>query len=136
MQRVNDKATTTLLVYADVSKWYKAGRFPGVSAGTFAQYAAVTQESLVDYEAGFKTTLFDRKVTLNGGVFDYDYKNKQMSANIADPFFHALDGMVNVLKSRAKCAELELCARVDEGMQVSAAAICIDDTIRRYTGNV
>src|SRR3546814_5757601 len=71
-----------LLLYANVSKGYKAGSFPGVSAGTFAQYAAVTRESLVDYEAGFKTTLFDRKVTLNGGVFYYDYKNKQLRAKI------------------------------------------------------
>src|SRR3546814_120031 len=62
MLGVNYKATPTLLLYANVSKGYKAGSFPGVSAGTFAQYAAVTQESLVDYEAGFKTTLFDRKV--------------------------------------------------------------------------
>src|SRR3546814_10082452 len=77
--------TPTLLLYANVSKGYKAGSFPGVSAGTFAQYAAVTQESLVDYEAGFKTTLFDRKVTLNGGVFYYDYKNKQLRAKIVDP---------------------------------------------------
>src|SRR3546814_3615031 len=54
MLGVNYKATPTLLLYANVSKGYKAGSFPGVSAGTFAQYAAVTQESLVDYEAGFK----------------------------------------------------------------------------------
>src|SRR3546814_10374147 len=74
-------------------------------SGTFAQYAAVTQESLVDYEAGFKTTLFDRKVTLNGGVFYYDYKNKQLRAKIVDPFFNALDGLVNVPKSRVKGAE-------------------------------
>src|SRR3546814_8154741 len=87
----NYKATPTLLLYANVSKGYKAGSFPRVSAGTFAQYAAVTQESLVDYEAGFKTTLFDRKVTLNGGVFYYDYKNKQLSAKIVDPLFNALD---------------------------------------------
>src|SRR3546814_10309473 len=79
MLGVNYKATPTLLLYANVSKGYKAGSSPGVSAGTFAQYAAVTQESLVDYEAGFKTTLFDRKVTLNGGVFYYDYKKERKS---------------------------------------------------------
>src|SRR3546814_5577105 len=91
---------------ADVcSSGPRAGSFPGVSAGTFARYAAVTQESLVDYEAGFKTTLFDRKVTLNGGVFYYDYKNKQLRAKIVDPFFNALDGLVNVPKSRVKGAE-------------------------------
>src|SRR3546814_880316 len=136
MLGVNYKATPTLLLYANVSKGYKAGSFPGVSAGTFAQYAAVTQESLVDYEAGFKTTLFDRKVTLNGGVFYYDYKNKQLRAKIVDPFFNALDGLVNVPKSRVKGAELELSARVVEGLTVSAAATYIDAKVRHYQGIV
>src|SRR3546814_2846323 len=117
----SDVCSSDLLLYANVSKGYKAGSFPGVSAGTFAQYAAVTQESLVEYEAGFKTTLFDRKVTLNGGVFYYDYKNKQLRAKIVDPFFNALDGLVNVPKSRVKGAELELSARVVEGLTVRAA---------------
>src|SRR3546814_5724767 len=98
MLGVNYKATPTLLLYAHVSKGYKAGSFPGVSAGTFAQYAAVTQESLVDYEAGFKTTLFDRKVTRNGGVFYSDYTNTQLRAKILDTFFHALAVLFTVPK--------------------------------------
>src|SRR3546814_4704719 len=93
-----------------------------------------TQESLCDYEAGFKTTLFDRKVTLNGGVFYYDYKNKQLRAKIVEPFFNALDGLVNVPKSRVKGAELELSARVVEGLTVSAAATYIDAKVRHYQG--
>src|SRR3546814_12050917 len=79
-----------------------------------------------------KTTLFDRKVTLNGGVFYYDYKNKQLRAKIVDPFFNALDGLVNVPKSRVKGAELELSARVVEGLTVSAAATYIDAKVRHY----
>src|SRR3546814_4696729 len=86
--------------------------------------------------AGFKTTLFDRKVTLNGGVFYYDYKNKQLRAKIVDPFFNALDGLVNVPKSRVKGAELELSARVVEGLTVSAAATYIDAKVRHYQGIV
>src|SRR3546814_12414502 len=108
MHCVNYKATPTLLLYANVSKGYKAGSFPGVSAGTFAQYAAVTQESLVAYEAGFKTTLFDRKVTLNGVVFYYDYKNKQLRAKIVDPSLTQLDGLVNIPKSHFTVPRLEL----------------------------
>src|SRR3546814_3403363 len=61
-----------------------------------------------------------------GGVFYYDYKNKQLRAKIVDPFFNALDGLVNVPKSRVKGAELELSARVVEGLTVSAAATYID----------
>src|SRR3546814_559871 len=136
MLGVNYKATPTLLLYANVSKGYKAGSFPGVSAGTFAQYAAVTQESLVDYEAGFNTKLLDRKVTLHGRIFYYAYKNKQLRAKFVDPFFKSLDGLVNVPKSRVKGAELELSARVVEGLTVSAAATYIDAKVRHYQGIV
>src|SRR3546814_3804808 len=75
-------------------------------------------------------------VTLNGGVFYYDYKNKQLRAKIVDPFFNALDGLVNVPKSRVKGAELELSARVVEGLTVSAAATYIDAKVRHYQGIV
>src|SRR3546814_6972081 len=71
-----------------------------------------------------------------GGVFYYDYKNKQLRAKIVDPFFNALDGLVNVPKSRVKGAELELSARVVEGLTVSAAATYIDAKVRHYQGIV
>src|SRR3546814_14650757 len=105
MRCVKDMAMPDILHYAKVAKGYKAGSVPGVSAVTFAQYAAVTQESLVDYEAGFKTALFDRKVTLNGGVFYYDYKNKQLRAKIVDALLNALDRLVTEI-GRASCKEL------------------------------
>src|SRR3546814_8138707 len=75
-------------------------------------------------------------ISLNGGVFYYDYKNKQLRAKIVDPFFNALDGLVNVPKSRVKGAELELSARVVEGLTVSAAATYIDAKVRHYQGIV
>src|SRR3546814_2047278 len=61
---------------------------------------------------------------------------KQLRAKIVDPFFNALDGLVNVPKSRVKGAELELSARVVEGLTVSAAATYIDAKVRHYQGIV
>src|SRR3546814_6243819 len=69
-------------------------------------------------------------------VCSSDLKNKQLRAKIVDPFFNALDGLVNVPKSRVKCAELELSARVVEGLTVSAAATYIDAKVRHYQGIV
>src|SRR3546814_11363459 len=50
--------------------------------------------------------------------------------------FRSLDGLVNVPKSRVKGAELELSARVVEGLTVSAAATYIDAKVRHYQGIV
>src|SRR5882724_11187216 len=52
-----------------VTKGYKAGSFPMLSASTSYQYLPVKQESVLDYEGGFKVSLFDGKLQLNGGGF-------------------------------------------------------------------
>lgn len=134
MAGVNYKASDDLLLYVNVSKGYKAGSFPTVSAGTTLQNAPVVQESLIDYEGGFKATLFDRRLTINGAAFFYDYKDKQLRAKIVDPFFNALDGLVNVPKSRVKGAELEISARPMDGLSIGGAVTYVDAKVRKYTG--
>src|SRR3546814_16397362 len=73
---------------------------------------------------------------LNGGVLYSDYTSKQLDAKIVDPFVNALEGLGKVRKSRVKGAELELSARVVEGLTVSAAATYIDAKVRHYQGLV
>src|SRR3546814_10275623 len=80
-----------ILLYANVAKGYKAGSAPHLSGAIFDAYAPVKQESLLDYEVGFKAQLMDRRLSINGAAFYYDYKNKQTRAKFVDPIFGALD---------------------------------------------
>src|SRR3546814_13300964 len=69
----------------------------------------------------------------------YEVRISDWSSDVCSsdlPFFNALDGLVNVPKSRVKGAELELSARVVEGLTVSAAATYIDAKVRHYQGIV
>src|SRR3546814_8266118 len=66
---VDFQVTPTTLVYANVSRGYKAGSFPAINVIASAQLAGVTQESVLVYEAGFKAGLFDRRVQLNAAAF-------------------------------------------------------------------
>src|ERR1700730_273089 len=91
---VDFKLTDMVLLYANVSKGFKAGSFPTVPAATTNQFKPVTQESLIDYEVGFKTTIPDLNMTFNGAAFYYDYKDKQLRAKIVDQIFGALDALV------------------------------------------
>ncbi len=86
------------LVYATVSRGYKAGSFPALAGSTFTAYAPVTQESVTAYEAGVKAGLFDRRVQLNAAAFYYNYGNKQVRGKLSDPIFGVLDALVNVPK--------------------------------------
>ncbi|WP_195908353.1 TonB-dependent receptor [Novosphingobium sp. Gsoil 351] len=99
------QATANTLIYGLVSRGYKAAASPILTATTAAQLRPVTQESVIDYEAGIKTRLFGNTLQFNGSVFYYDYRNKQLLARFIDPIFGALQGLVNIPKSREFGAE-------------------------------
>jgi len=130
------KPADNLLVYANVAKGYKAGSSPHLSGAIFDAYAPVKQESLLDYEVGFKAQLADRRISINGAAFYYDYKNKQTRAKFVDPIFGALDKLLNVPKSKIKGAEIEISARPTEGLTLSASATWLDAKVSNYQGTV
>jgi iron complex outermembrane recepter protein len=106
------------LLYANVSRGYKSGSFPNLIGFTFDQYMPVVQESVLAYEAGFKSTLAERTLQLNGAVFYYDYQNKQLRGRILTGL-GPLEGLVNVPKSHLYGAELEATWRPAHGLRIS-----------------
>ncbi len=133
---IDYKPTENLLFYANVAKGYKAGSFPILSAAIFGAVESVKQESLLDYEAGVKVQLFDRKLSIAANAFYYDYKNKQLVTNFVDPIFGILNKLQNVPKSRVKGAELNVVARPFSGLTVKADLTYLDATIQDYVGAI
>ncbi|MES2493664.1 MAG: TonB-dependent receptor [Pseudomonadota bacterium] len=133
---VDFKPVPGVLLYANVAKGFKAGSFGTISGAIVDAYRGVTQESLIDYEVGYKLQLFDRKLSVNGAFFWYDYKNKQLRAKFVDPIFGALDQLVNIPKSTVKGAEIEVNARPMDGLTLSASAVYLDAKVKEYTGVV
>lgn len=128
------RLNSTTLLYANVSRGYKAGSYPTLSASTFAQYQPVTQESVTAYEAGFKAGFFDRKAQLNAAAFYYDYKNKQIRGKIVDPIFNVLDILINIPKSRVYGAEADLTVRPVSNLTLQGAVTYLNSRVQRYTG--
>lgn len=133
---VDFKATPDLLFYANVARGYKAGSLPHVSGSIYTAYQPVVQESLTDYEAGFKLQAFDRKVSITGAGFYYDYRNKQLRAKFVDPIFGSLDLLVNVPKSRIYGGEFTIDARPFDGLTLSASGTYLNTKVQDYTGAV
>jgi len=131
---VDYKASADMLLYANLSRGYKAGSYPTVSAATFDQLQPVTQESVTTYEAGLKAGFFDRKAQFNAAVFYNDYKNKQIRGKLRDPIFDTLDALVNVPKSRIYGAEAELTVRPVPALTLSGAVTYLNSKIKRYSG--
>ncbi|MBL4827983.1 MAG: TonB-dependent receptor [Spongiibacteraceae bacterium] len=80
------------LLYASVSTGYKAGGFndgciTGEGLGCVLTEDALfyEPEELTSYEAGFKFTLADNTLRINGAVFHYIYENIQLSQLVTEP---------------------------------------------------
>ena len=131
---LNWTARPGLLLYANVSKGYKAGAVPVLAASTVDQFKPVPQESLLAYEAGFKASLFDRRVQLNASVFYYDYKDKQLRGAELDPTFGPLEALVSIPKSHVQGAEAQLIARPIEGLTLDTSATYLETEIDQFIG--
>ena len=114
------KATPDALLYLDVAKGYKAGSFPTVVALSAVQYTPAKQESVLDYEGGFKLRLLEHTLQLNAAAFYYDYRNKQIRSQEPQPPIGALNLLINIPKSRIFGGEFDLQWRPLSGLMISA----------------
>lgn len=106
------------LIYATVSKGYKAGGFTILPSIFASQLDPVTQESLLAYEAGVKLSLADRRLQLSGAGFYYDYSDKQL-LGYAETAFGRLPKLINFPKSSVKGFEVEATVLPVEGLRIT-----------------
>ncbi|MDP1738043.1 MAG: TonB-dependent receptor [Caulobacter sp.] len=126
---LNWRPTEDVLVYGAVSRGYKAGNFPTLSASSTAQFQPVTQEELTAYEIGTKAYLPAARMQLNGAIFYYDYQNKQLRGRVTDPIFGQLEALVNIPESHIWGVEGQLIWRPIDSLTVNVGATYIQTEI-------
>jgi len=126
---VQYQASPGTILYANVSKGYKGGSFSSVGGVFSTTYIPTKQESVLAYEAGFKTKLFDRAVQMNGAAFYYDYRDKQVLGTYVDAAVGPIARLVNVPKARIYGGELQITATPLTGLSLSAAGSYIKSEI-------
>ncbi|MCC6920127.1 MAG: TonB-dependent receptor [Alphaproteobacteria bacterium] len=131
---LNWKATPDVLLYANVSEGYKSGSYPTLSHTSAPQMLPVTQESVLAYEIGMKGSFFDGMLDLNGAVFYYDYKDKQITGAFIDPIFGPLARLVNIPKSHVQGFELSAVLRPFEGLRIAPTVSYNKTEIDEYVG--
>lgn len=116
------------MTYASYSRGYKAGGFEQRIASPVPQAGTFDVETVDAYELGFKSTLLDRTLRLNGAVFYTDYKDLQCSVvvGIAPTFINCGDGEI-------KGAELEATWVPADGWIVNLAAGYLDAQWKKGT---
>ncbi|MDB5686586.1 MAG: hypothetical protein JWR77_1175 [Rhizorhabdus sp.] len=131
---VNFTPTDGSLLYARVSRGYKSGSFPTLAYTLAEQVKAVTQESVLAYETGFKATVLDRRLRVEGAVFYYDYTDKQLKGKRVFVPFGPLNALQNIPKSWVKGAELSVTAQPTRGLTLNAAATYLKTKITEFSG--
>jgi len=131
---VDWRATEDVLLYANVTKGFKAGSYPALASSTNAQLIPVTQESVLSYEAGIKASLLERRMQLNAAAFTYDYEDRQVRSKLTDPLFGKLDALVNVPKASVEGFEAEAIFQPTIGLSVYVNYIYLDATIDEFVG--
>ncbi|WP_164852754.1 TonB-dependent receptor [Novosphingobium umbonatum] len=119
---LNYKPDADNLVYAFVARGYKNG---GINppTGTFAP------ETVMDYEAGWKSTLFNRHLRTQIGAFYMKYNNFQM--DVTNPVT-GQNGVVNLANSEIKGFEASFQAKVD-ALSLDGGLSYVDSSLSGFT---
>lgn len=118
-----------LLLYGSISQGTKSAGFNvGFLDQTFL-FASNTpdtipfgDETLLSYEVGFKSTIFDGRARLNGSAFYYDYQDFQTFR------FELLNQVIFNADAEVNGAELELQASPADGWDVALGLSVLDAT--------
>lgn len=126
---LNWQATPQILLYANVSRGYKAGGVPQLFAFNANQLTPVTQESLLAYEIGAKMTLLNDTLQLNGALFYYDYTDKQLKSRVPVVPIGNLESTINIPKSRVQGAEMQITWRPVPSLTLSGGGSYVESRI-------
>lgn len=129
---LNWKTAGGMLLYGNISRGFKSGSFPAVSASSYAQLAPVVQEQVTAYEAGIKASTIDRSAQINAAAFYYDYKNKQLLATFFDPVFNRISRLANIPKSEVYGFEVNAVLKPSERLRFDIGASYTHARVRRF----
>ena len=111
-----------VMLYATASKGFRPGGANNVP-GLTTTLVAYQPDTLWNYEFGVKSQWFDRMLTLNGAIYQIDWKNMQVSGRSANGAFSFL---TNAGTARLRGAELEAALAPAEGLSFSATLGYVD----------
>lgn len=122
------------LLYASVSRGYKAGSTPVNAANIATQNRPARQEQLTAYEVGTKLALANRSFNLNLAGFYYDYSDKQLAVYFADPIYTTLLRLDNIPESRAYGIDGDFTWFATDELTLSVAGTWLQTEIIGYQG--
>ncbi|MEM7000174.1 MAG: TonB-dependent receptor, partial [Pseudomonadota bacterium] len=124
-----------LMVYGSYSEGFKSGGFFGRQAN-FNIDPTYDPEYVDNYEVGFKSTLMEGRMILNGAVFLSDYEDKQESILVPVNLANVATVVRNAAVLELFGAELEMMFQINEAWFVRASYGYIDAEYDEYNADL
>ncbi len=131
---IDFKISADTLLYANISRGFKAGAFPVITGSTQQVFLPAKQESVTSYEAGIKTKLADNAISLSSAIFYQDYRDKQIQGTINTALFGLLQRLDNVPKSHIFGIEADVSVRPMRGLTLTGSASYLKTKVDEYSG--
>jgi iron complex outermembrane receptor protein len=112
-----------LFLYATVATGFKGGGYDDTPANAAQAQTPYDPEKATNYEAGFKSTLFERRLRLNVSGFYMDYKDLQVVQTNAACLCNLTD---NAASATLKGVEGELELDAGGGLRIFASGSYVD----------
>jgi iron complex outermembrane receptor protein len=126
---VSWRPTEAMMLYANVTKGFKAGAFENLSAVSVAQTLPVRQESVLAYETGLKSFWLNRALQIDVAGFYYDYRAKQIADYVTNFVFGTLPSLVSIPKSRITGFETSITARPVAGLSLNTGVTYVNSKV-------
>ena len=133
----------TLMGYASVSGGFRSGVYNGRPTAT-SQVSVADPETLISYEAGFKSQLWNNRLQINGALFYNDYEDQQFLVNRPSGSADSALSLIvdNAADSTLWGGEVEFIMLPGEGFTISGGLSYIEpeyenyDTVNPETGEL
>jgi iron complex outermembrane receptor protein len=125
---VDFKIDSAKMIYASFSRGFRGKSFNSQAYFFPGELGIAKEETVNSYEIGFKTQFMDRRLTINGAAFYYDYRNQQ--ALSIDPVTLGQQ-LVNIPKSRIYGGELEVNFRPVDRLRIFMNAGFLNSSIQK-----
>ena len=122
--------TDDILLYGTAARGFRSGGF-NASGALLAE--TFEQEELDSYELGFKSTLMDGRLRVNGAAFFQDYSNAQVFAFDGAIFVQSL---YNIPESEITGVEASFDFAATDSLTISGGFGLLDSEITRFDSNI
>ena len=117
---VSYNLTDDILAYALFSRGYRAGGYTGRPTSLNTATTPYDPEVVDNYEIGFKSELFDRRVRLNASAFFMQYDDKQEDIDVPVPSGTGRENRtINASSAEMKGVELDMTAVPIDGLTLT-----------------